>query len=204
MSPEERRIDGESRERLTVLLDGLEGERAAAAADREAAALDREENEKTRNVLLRASGRMGLLQWVTLALGFFSIALGVTLALTLVHLHSQGAQRSREQIENIARNTKSIEVGCALLKDIASQAGVIGTGSDVSEATKVQKGLVALVFDVAIRGMTKAERARFDALYKRFLKAGPYVRLPDCKQVAQHPETVLQKGKTTKQEKPQP
>ncbi len=171
MTAEDRRTDDETRGRIETLLDGID-ERDLA--------------------VLKFERRMGWLGWTVIVLSAVTLALSVGLGITLIHLHSQAGDRRDEQVAQIDRNTKAIEVGCKLLSNIASQAGVIGTGSDISEATRVQKDLVALVFDVSIRGMTRAERKRFDGLYAKFLKAGPYVKLPNCKQVAQHPETVLQ------------
>lgn len=188
MTPEERRIDGESRERLTILLDGLEQEKA--------------DNAEMRDIVIGSSRRMALLQWITLGFAALSIALGITVGATLYNLHQQGRQRAAMQARNDARNTQAIEVSCTLLSNIAQQSGVVGTGGEASPAARAQKGLVALVFDVAIRGMTPTEKRRFDTLYRAFLKAGPYVTLPKCSQVAQHPETVKQLGNTTAQEEP--
>lgn len=181
MSPAERRIDGESRERLTILLNGLEQEKA--------------DNAEMRDVVIRASRRMGWLQWVIMGLACISIALGVVLAVTLVHLHHQGAEHRQEQTANIARNSKSIEIGCTLIKNLAGQAGVVGTGSDASPAARAQKVLVGLVFDVAKRSMRYHERYEFRKYYKVFLDSGPYVALPNCKQVARDPDSIPSLGR---------
>lgn len=188
MSPEERRIDGESRERLTHLLDGLEQEKA--------------DNAEMRDIVIGSSRRMALLQWVTLAFAMLSIALGVTVGATLYNLHQQGRQRAAQQARNDARNTQAIEVSCTLLSNLAQQAGVIGTGSGASPAAKAQKVLVALVFDQARRGFRYHERYLFRKNYKVLLAAGPYVTIPKCSQVARHPETVKQLGQPKAQEKP--
>lgn len=200
--PEERRIDGESRERLTALLDGLESERAASCQDRAAAKEERERNAEMRDVVLGSSRRMAWLQRLTLGLAVVAVALGATLGVTLYRLHQQGLKRNHETRHLLATAKESTLTTCTLLSNIAKQAGVLGTGGDASEAVKVQRKLIGQVFDVAIRNMTSAERARFGVLYHDFQHAGSYVQLPNCRQVADHPESVKQLGATTKQAKP--
>lgn len=126
---------------------------------------------------------LGRLQWIGRAMLVLMVA-GLLLS---AYFYDQNRQR-------IKANTTAIEVSCTLLVDVATQSGVTGPGQ-ASDAAKVQDKITALAFDVIIRGMTMAERERFAKLIREREKAGAFVALPRCEQVAREPGSVVT-GKT--------
>jgi hypothetical protein len=146
--------------------------------------VERRQDAETRGRIVEmiATGRQ-LIRWVR-----------ITFAVVLVGFAVGGYAI----VDLIGRNTKAILVSCTLISNVATDAGAAGQ-SGRSPASRKQQEITALAFDVLIRSMTQAERAKLSRLNAELAVSGGYVKLPNCKQVSEDPESVTQLGTQAKQ-----
>jgi hypothetical protein len=108
-----------------------------------------------------------------LVLAFAILALSVG-ALTLSHY----AHANRE----------AIRVSCQLLANAIAQSGVAASGPDGHRPPQQQ--LTALYISVVHRAMTPADRRQERRLLGRVAAIGTPLSIPNCGQIARHPESV--------------
>ncbi len=130
------------------------------------------------------------------------IGVGAVVALAITARQVQDIERaaaradaSAARVARIAdKNTLAIRVGCRLIVNLITDAGVGEARVDAppSRFAKLQRELNGL-FVAAITGrlLTVAERARARRLVRQIAAAGTLVQTPDCDRIARRPESVL-------------
>jgi hypothetical protein len=129
-------------------------------------------------------------------LGLAMVLLALTLlkVTTTVSHNTAGVKATRQDVE---ANRQAILVACTLISRVVSQAGVAGGSGDRkdnSRPTPAQE-LNNLYLAVIIDHMTADERRKERRLRGLAGDLSTRVEVPDCQQVAQHPETVTSKEK---------
>ncbi len=92
----------------------------------------------------------------------------------------------------IQRNTQAIRTSCTLLTNAVLQSGGGGTGqAPTSPAAAAQRDNTAiLVAAIARKLLTREERARMRTNAAVIADAGGVVAIPDCDEIARHPDRV--------------
>lgn len=138
-------------------------------------------------MLLRAAAIIGVGSVVALAITAKQVGKAAQLA--------QRADNAAARVEKIAaKNTLAIRVGCTLIVNLITDAGVGEQPSDTqpSERQRAQQALNdLLVLAITQRVLTAPERARARRLARVVASAGALVSTPDCDEIAKHPEDVV-------------
>ncbi len=103
-------------------------------------------------------------------------------ATTLARQNAQALARADESIKTAQQ---AIVSGCDLLVSAVQQVGITPTRRGESKASRLNRVLTVTVIDEVLRRAPPSLRARVAGLYRRLLKAGPIISLPDCKSLAE-------------------
>lgn len=156
-------------------------------------ALDTYYSATTAELLRR--GRMLLRAAAIIGMGSV-IALAITaIQLKQIEHSADRADVASKRVARIAaKNTVAIRVGCTLIVNLITDAGVgvQQTDDQITDRQRAQQALNdLLVLAITQRILTSSERARARHLARVIARAGPLVSTPDCNEIARHPERVL-------------
>lgn len=150
-------------------------ERIERALEREsnAHAKERHANRAMREAVITFGGRMRIVVWMILAL------VGSMAALAYYF---------------IDRNRDAIRVSCTLLGNAVIESGGGGTEQiPTSPAAKAQReNTTILVAAIDRELLTSEERATLARNARIVAKAGGVISIPDCNEIARHPDRVLE------------
>ncbi len=138
-----------------------------------------EQVERRRSVreVLRYARRMQMLMWLQL----------VVLVASAV-VFSWSWFRTNDLAE---RNQQAIEVGCTLLRNAIIQSGA---ADDPAAGMSDQQKLTAIYITHIEGDLDRATRVEADRLKAKVVANGG-VTIPDCRRIAQHPESVADVAK---------
>jgi hypothetical protein len=176
-SDQDRREDSETRSRVDDLLAIVEDLR--------------ERGERRDAAVLKFGRTTSLIMWATLAGAFVTLCLTMALAITLRSLHDQGVKRRADERVAQQRQTEAIEVNCRLIVRVAQQAGAGAKQEGASRAARKNQEILVAVVDEVLRKASPEVRAHITRLYHQLQRSGAVLTLPDCAQLARHPETLL-------------
>lgn len=179
----DRRTDPQTRSRVDELLEVVEDLR--------------ERGERRDAAVLKFGRTTSFIMWATLIGAFVTLLLTGALAITLMSLHDQAVARRADERVAQQRQTQAIEVNCRLITRVAQQAGAGAKQEGASPAAKKNQEILVAVVDEVLRQASPEARARITTLYHELQALGAVLTLPDCAQLARHPETLLpsEKGK---------
>jgi ABC-type anion transport system duplicated permease subunit len=120
------------------------------------------------------------------ALAMTMVLLALTL-LKVVTAVTSNTQRVQTAQQAAIANRESIYVACTLLANAIAQTGTV-VESNSNERPSARQQLNALYISAILSRMTPAERAEERRLRKQ--TSGRLLEIPDCLQIARHPETV--------------
>ena len=174
---EDRREDVETRSRVDDLLAIVEDLR--------------DRGERRDAAILQFSRTTSWITWATLVGAFVTLCLTAALAITLMSLHDQTVERRAGERIAQRRQTQAIEVNCRLIARVAQQAGAGAKQEGASRAARKNQEILVAVVDEVLRRASPEVRAHITRLYHELQRSGELLTLPDCAQLARHPETLL-------------
>jgi hypothetical protein len=166
---------------LGVQRDGAEALRRIEAAY----ARERQANRELRVAVIDYGRKTGWVLRAVTVLALLAIAGGAVGYSQLREIAARNAATAK-------RATEAVRVSCTLLTNAIIESG--GGGRDqapASEAARAQRQITAILVGAINRGLlTDAERAEVKRLGEIVARAGGVISIPDCNEIARHPERV--------------
>lgn len=160
---------------------------------------ERRANRQMRLAVLDFGRKTSWILWSVVALSILCVAFGAFMLNRQSDLNRRTAAVALQNHDLIVeskrlgvKNTEAIRVGCTVTKNAILQSGASsGTRRASTPAARAQGERTAILVEAIARDLlTPAQRARVAELQRIISRAGGVLSIPDCDQIALHPERV--------------
>lgn len=160
---------------------------------------ERRANREMRLAVLDFGRKTSVILWSGVALSIMCVAFGAFMYARQADLNKKTAAIAEQNHQLIlqskrlgVKNTEAIRVGCTVTKNAILQSGASSASRRPSTpAARAQGEINAILVGAIVRSLlSRGQQARLGELQRVVTRAGGLVSIPDCDQIARHPERV--------------